>query len=165
MPLVFMRSIPEFPEPVEKHGPCQGIFRLAFVEPDMNAPPQFGAADVLKQEQRPFNLSEFSQCYGQPILTRISAEFAEHQRRRHRAMLDRGGETEDFIPVADDLFPIDSPTDERRERLISGWLLHGIEARVSKVPDTWGKPKTKQMTQGEDVIGESGCVSADSGVI
>jgi hypothetical protein len=70
MPLVFMRSVPQFPEPVEEHGaPCQGIFRLAFVEPDMNAPPQFGAADVLKQEQRPFDLSEFSQRHGEPILT------------------------------------------------------------------------------------------------
>ena len=80
MPLVLMRSIPEFPEPVEEHGPCQGIFRLAFVEPDMNAPPQCGAADVLKQEQRPFRLCEFSQRHGQPILTRIGAELAEHQR-------------------------------------------------------------------------------------
>ena len=52
MPLVFVRSIPEFSEPVEEHSPCQGIFRLAFVEPDMNASPQFRAADVLKQEQR-----------------------------------------------------------------------------------------------------------------
>src|SRR3974390_3187394 len=73
-------------------------------------------------------------------------------------MLDRRGETEDFIPVADDLFPIYSPADEGRERLISGWLLHGIETRVGKVANTWGEPKTKQMTQGEDVIGESGGV-------
>ena len=121
----------------------------------MNAPPQFGAADVLKQEQCPFDLSEFSQRHGQPILTGIGAELAEHQRRRHRAMLDRRSETEDFIPVADDLFPIYNPTDERRERPISGWLLHGIEACVGKVANTWGDPKTKQMTQREDVIGES----------
>jgi hypothetical protein len=35
----------EFPEPVREHSPCQGIFRLAFVEPDMNAPPQFGKVE------------------------------------------------------------------------------------------------------------------------
>ena len=116
----------------------------------MNAPPQFGAADVLKQEQRPFNLSEFSQRHGQPVLTGIGAELAEHQRRRHRAMFDRRSETEDFIPVADDLFAIYNPTDERRERPVSRWLLHRIEARIGEV-----EPKTKQMTQREDVIGES----------
>ena len=58
-------------------------------------------------------------------------------------MLDRRGETEDFIPVADDLLPIYNPTDERRERLIRGWLLHGIEARVGKVTNTWGESKTE----------------------
>lgn len=31
-------------------------------------------------------------------------------------MFDRRSETEDFIPVADDLFPIYNPTNERRER-------------------------------------------------
>jgi hypothetical protein len=75
----------------------------------MNAPPQFGAADVLEQEQRPFNLAEFSQRHGQPILAGIGTELAEHQRRRNRAMLGRRGETEDFIPLADDLFPICNP--------------------------------------------------------
>lgn len=80
-------------------------------------------------------------------LTGIGAEFAEHQRRRHRAVFDRCSETEDFIPVADDLLLIYDPTDERRERPLSRWLLHRIEAR-----------KTKQMTQDEDVIGESGGV-------
>jgi hypothetical protein len=51
-----------------------------------------------------------------------------------------------------------NPTDERRERAIGRWLLHGIEARVGKVANTWSEPKTKQMTQGEDVIGEPGGV-------
>src|SRR5262249_14666089 len=37
-------------------------------------------------------------------------------------------------------------------------LLQGIEARVGKVANTWGEPKTEQMTQGEDMIGESGGV-------
>src|SRR5450432_1289137 len=73
-------------------------------------------------------------------------------------MPDRRCEMENFIPVADDLFPIYNPTDERCERAVGGWLLHGIESRIGKVADTWGKPKTKQMTQGEDVIGESGGV-------
>jgi hypothetical protein len=65
-------------------------------------------------------------------------------------MFDRRSETEDFIPVADDLFAIYNPTDERRERPVSRWLLHRIEARIGEV-----EPKTKQMTQREDVIGES----------
>jgi len=99
----------------------------------MNAPPQFGAADVLEQEQRPFDLAEFSQRHGQTILTGIGAEFTEHQGRRNRAMLDRRGKTENFIPLADDLLPIYNPTDERRERAIGRWLLSGIEARVGEV--------------------------------
>src|SRR5882672_2118834 len=105
----------------------------------MNAPPQFWATDVLEQEQRPFNLAEFSQRHGQPILTGIGAEFAKHQGRRNRAMLDRRGETENFIPLADDLFPIYNPTDERRERDIGRWLLHAIETRVGKVANTWSE--------------------------
>jgi DNA invertase Pin-like site-specific DNA recombinase len=34
----------------------------------MNAPPQFDATDVLKQEQRALNLAEFSQRHGQAVL-------------------------------------------------------------------------------------------------
>ena len=50
------------PQPVEEHRPGQCLFCFAFIEPDVDAPPQFDAADVLEQEQRPFNLAEFSQC-------------------------------------------------------------------------------------------------------
>ena len=56
MPLVFVRAVPQLTQPVKEYRPCQGVFRLSFIEPDMDAPPQFDAADVLEQEQRPLNL-------------------------------------------------------------------------------------------------------------
>ena len=122
MPLVLVRAIPQFAQPVEEHRPCQGVSRLALIQPDVDAAAQFDAADVLEQEQRPFNLAEFSQRYGQPILTWVGAKFAQHQRCRHRAMLDRRGEAEDFVPVAADPFPIRNSAYERCERRIAGRL-------------------------------------------
>lgn len=65
------------------------------------------------KEQRPFNLADFSQCYGEPILTWIGSKFAEHQRCCNRAVLDRRGETQNVVPVAGNLFPIHVPADER----------------------------------------------------
>ncbi len=60
MPLVFVRAIPQLTQPVEEYRPCQGVFCLSFIEPDMDALSQFDAADVLEQEHRPFNLAELS---------------------------------------------------------------------------------------------------------
>ena len=73
-------------------------------------------------------------------------------------MLDRRSEAENFVPVAADPFPIRNSAYERCKRRITGRLLHRIKARISKVADAWRKPEPQQMTQGEDVIGESGGV-------
>ena len=75
----------------------------------MDAPPQFDAADVLKQEQRPFNLAEFPQRHGETILPWVCAKLAQHQRCGDRAVLDRRGETEDLVPMASDLFLVHDP--------------------------------------------------------
>jgi hypothetical protein len=139
MPLVFVRAVPQLAQPVEEHRPGQCVFCFAFIEPDVDAPPQFDAADVLEQEQRPFNLAEFSQCYGEPILTWIGSKFAEHQRCCDRAVLDRRGETQNVIPVAGNMFPVHVPADERRERRIAGRLLYRIKARVRQVANARGK--------------------------
>jgi len=72
MPLVLVRAIPQFAQPVEEHRPCQGVSRLPLIQPDVDAAPQFDAADVL-QEQCPFNLAEFAQRDGQPVLTWVSS--------------------------------------------------------------------------------------------
>ena len=64
----------------------------------------------------------------------------------------RGGESR---PVAGDLFFVHDPTDERGERRIAGRLLHGIKTRVAKVANARGKAEPQQVTQGENVIGES----------
>jgi hypothetical protein len=58
MPLVFMRAVPQFTHPVEEYRPCQSVFRLSFIDADMDASPQFDTVDVLEQEQRPLNLAK-----------------------------------------------------------------------------------------------------------
>ena len=54
MALVLVRAIPQFAQPVEEDRPCQGVSRLALIQPDVDAAAQFDAADVVEQEQRPF---------------------------------------------------------------------------------------------------------------
>src|SRR5208282_6656318 len=71
MALVLVRAVAQFAQPVEEHRPCQGVSRLALIESNVDAAPQFDAADVLEQEQRPFNFAEFAQGYGQPVLPRV----------------------------------------------------------------------------------------------
>lgn len=60
--------------------------------------------------------------------------------------------------MAGDLVVVDDSTDERWERRIAGGFLHGIETRITKGANAWGKPEPKQMAQGEDGISESGRV-------
>jgi putative DNA-invertase from lambdoid prophage Rac len=66
----------------------------------MDAPSQFDAADVLKQEQRPLILAEFPQRHGQAVLPWVRAKLAKHQRCGNRAVLDRRGEAENLVPMA-----------------------------------------------------------------
>jgi hypothetical protein len=73
MPLVFVRAVPWFAEPVEEYRPGQSVSRLALVGSDVDGPKQFDAADVMEQKQRPFCPAELSQCHGQPVLTWVSA--------------------------------------------------------------------------------------------
>ena len=63
--------------------------------------------------------------------------------------------------MAGDLFFVYDSTDERCERRITGGFLHGIETRITKVANAWGKPEPEQMAQGKDVI----CESAGVGVM
>ena len=99
MSLVLMCAISQLPQPVEEDCPSERVLRLALIEPDMDASSQFDAADVLQQEQRPFNLAEFSQRQGQAVLPWVCAKLAQHQRSGDRAVLDRRGEAENFRPT------------------------------------------------------------------
>ncbi len=65
VPLVLVRPVAQFPQPMEKHGPRQGIAGLAFVEAHVDMPSQFDAAHVLQQEQCPFQPTELAQGNGQ----------------------------------------------------------------------------------------------------
>ena len=109
MPLVLVRAVSQFAQPVEEYRPGQGVSGFALIQPDVNAPPQFDAADVLQQEQRPFDLAEFPQAHGQTVLTRVRPEFAQHKRCRYRALFDRCGKPEDFVQCAAICFVFTTP--------------------------------------------------------
>jgi len=66
MALVLVRAVVQFAQPVKENRPCQGVSRLALIESNVDAAPQFDAANVLEQEQRPFNLAEFAALAAEP---------------------------------------------------------------------------------------------------
>ena len=50
--LVFVGTVPDFPESVEEHGPSQRVLLLDLVEPDLAATAQFGVMQPVEREER-----------------------------------------------------------------------------------------------------------------
>jgi hypothetical protein len=156
--LVFVRSVPEFSESIEEHSPSQGVSRFPFVESDVDPSPEFGVADVLEQEQCPLDPTEFAQCHREPILPRVGPELSEHQRRRHGAVLDGRGETQNLVPVSGDLFRVYCPADKRSKSCVTRRFLDCEQLRIADIPDARREPETEQVTQPEYVVGETSSV-------
>ena len=54
--------------------------------------PKVTALQPIQNEQRALDAPQLAQGDGQAVLARIAAELAQHQRGRHRALIDRSGQ-------------------------------------------------------------------------
>ncbi len=88
-------------------------------------------------------------------MTRVAAEFPEHQRGCHRALLDRGGQPQDFIPVGADALDIERAADHRFQSVIGVVALRDIELDVAQIADARREAEAQAVHQGENVIGET----------
>ena len=68
------------------------VQRLALIQPRIDAAAQLHALQPIQNEQRALDAPQLAQGDGQAVLARIAAELAQHQRGRHRALLDRSGQ-------------------------------------------------------------------------
>ena len=121
----------------------------------MHAAAQFDALQPVEDEQRALNTAQLAQRDGQAVLARVAAELPEHQRGRHRALLDRGGQPQDFVPMGADVLDVERATDHRLERVIGGVALRNVELGVAQVAYTRREAEAQEVHQREDVIGET----------
>lgn len=90
--LLLKTAVADFTQSVEEDRPGQRVARLALIQPRMDAAAQLHALQPIQNEQRALDAPQLAQGDGQAVLARIAAELAQHQRGRHRALLDRSGQ-------------------------------------------------------------------------
>ncbi len=69
------------------------------------------------------------------VLAWVAAELSEHQGGRHRALLDRGGQPQDFVPMGADVLDVERAADHGFQRVIGGVALRDVELGVAQVAD------------------------------
>jgi hypothetical protein len=86
-----------------KTGPCLCVACRPFVQSGMDTPTQLDALQLVQDKQGAPDSSQLTQSSRQAISPQIDAELAQHQRGRHRALLDRSHKPRDFVPVSADV--------------------------------------------------------------
>ena len=72
--LVFVGSVSQFAETIEKHSPRQGISSLALVETGLCAPTQFDVAQKIEREDRSFQPSQLAQRSRGSVFTWVDGD-------------------------------------------------------------------------------------------
>ena len=153
--LLLETAVADFAQPVEEHRPGQRVARFALVQPGMHATTQFDALQPVQDEQRALDAAQLAQCHGQAVLAWVAAELAQHQRGRDGALLDRGGQSQDFVPMGADMLDVERAANHRLEGVIDGFALGDVELDVAQVADARCESKAQQMHQRKNVIGEA----------
>lgn len=156
--LLLETAVADFAQTVEEYGAGQRVARFALVQPGMYAAAQLDVLQPVQNEQRALDAAQLAQRHGQAILARIAAELSQHQRGRHRALLDRGGQPQDFIPMSVYMLDVERAADHRAQRRVILAVLHDVELGILQVADARREAETEQVHQREDVIGEAGRV-------
>jgi len=104
--LLLKAAVADFPQPVEEHSAGQRVAGFAFVQTGMDAAAQFYALQPVQDKQRALDPPQLAQGDSQTILARVAAQFPEPQRGRHGALLDRGGQPQNFVPVDTDMLDV-----------------------------------------------------------
>gem|GEM_PF-5430796 len=102
----------------------------------MHAAAQLDALQPVQDEQRALDAAQFAQGDGQAVLAWVAAELPEHQRSRHRALLDRRGQPQDFIPMGTDVLNVERAADHRFQCFISGIAFRDVKLGVAEVADS-----------------------------
>lgn len=110
----------------------------------MNAAAEFYALQPGEDEDRTFDPAELAQGNGQAVLTRVTTQLSEHERGRHRALLDESGEAKDFIPMSPDSFEVERSADHRFQRVIGGLSLWNIQLCIAQVSDAGSEVEAQQ---------------------
>ncbi len=129
--LLLETAVADFTQAVEKHCPGQRIARLALVQAGMHAAAQFHALQPVQmnsvRSMRPSSRSATA-----AVLAWVAAELSEHQGGRHRALLDRGGQPQDFVPMGADVLDVERAADHGFQRVIGGVALRDVELGVAR---------------------------------
>lgn len=88
--------------------------------PACNAAAQLDTLQPVEDEQCALDAPQFAQRHGQPVLAWLAAELPEHQGGRHRALLDRGSQPQDFVPMGADVLDVERRADHGFQPVIAG---------------------------------------------
>jgi hypothetical protein len=76
--LVLEAAVAHFAQPIEEHRSGQGILGLAPVQPDLDPAAQFSALQPFERKQSPLDATKLSERHCQSILSRLTAQLAQH---------------------------------------------------------------------------------------
>src|SRR5690242_2066262 len=86
MLLIFVGAVANFPEPMDEDGARQAVARLALVKLTVRLPAQSRVLEPIKREQGALEPTQFTQCRGHTVLSRVGGQLAHDQGSRHRAV-------------------------------------------------------------------------------
>jgi len=104
--LLLEAAVADLTQSVEEDSSGQRIAGFPLVQAGMDSSTLLDALQPVQDKQGALDSPQLTQRYRQAVLARIAAEFAQHQRGRHCALLDRGCQPQDFVPVAANLLDV-----------------------------------------------------------
>lgn len=111
--LLLEAAVSDLSESAEKGSPGEGVGSFTFVKTGMNASAEIDALQPGEHEQGSLHAAQLAEGNRESVLARVDAQFAEHERSDHGALLDGSGEMKDFIPVHPDRFEVDGAINPR----------------------------------------------------
>ncbi len=116
---------------------------------------QFYSLQPVQDAQRALDPPQLAQGDSQTVLARVAAQFPEHQRGRRGALLDRGGQPQNFVPVVTDMLDVECAADHRFQRVIGGFTFRDVELGVAQVWNARRESKAPLVHQRKNVISEA----------
>ena len=111
MLLILVGAVADLAEAMDEDSPRQAVARFALVEFPAGLTAQFRIPQPVEGEQRAFQPPELAQRRGEAVLPRVGGELPQDQRGGHGALMDRGGNPQDFRPMGEDERCVDAPGD------------------------------------------------------
>ncbi len=77
--LLLEAAVADFSKAVEEYSSGERIAGFTLVQACVHAPSQLNALQPIQDEQCALDTAEFAERHGEPVLTWIAAELAQHQ--------------------------------------------------------------------------------------